>query len=82
MFRVPLADMPILGAINRRTFDPSSDFCVWGNGVSLSDEGKRKLITVFERRLQETWRHDVVGQSELCTPHRARGETAREGVVR
>ena len=63
MFRVPLADMPVIAAINRKTFDPGADFVAWRNGVSLSDEGKRKLIMVVERRLQETWRHDVVGYS-------------------
>lgn len=63
LFRVPLADMPIVGAINRRTFDASTDFALVGGAVALSDTGRRKLITVLERRLRETWCHDVVGYS-------------------
>lgn len=63
LFRVALVDMPIIGALNRRTFDPETDFhCVPG-GVWLTEAGRAKLIDVFERRCHDEWRHDVVGYS-------------------
>lgn len=63
IFRVPLVDMPIVGAINRRTFSVDEDFEVRGNGVGLSLAGRRKLIELMERRLNETWKHTAVGYS-------------------
>jgi CRISPR-associated protein Cas1 len=63
MFRVPIVDMAIVGAINRRTFDADADFIVAPGRVTMSDAGRRKLIEIIERRLQDEWRHDVVGYS-------------------
>lgn len=63
IFRVPLVDMPIIGAVNRRTFSVEEDFEVRGRGVGLRLSGRRKLIELMERRLTEQWKHTVVGYS-------------------
>jgi CRISP-associated protein Cas1 len=63
LFRVPLVDMPVVAALNRRTFDETADFTVYPNQVLLSDSGRKKAIEVFERRREDTWRHSVVGYS-------------------
>lgn len=63
LFRVPMVDLPLLAALNRRTFDASADFDDIEGRVSLSDTGRAKLIELLERRRHETWRHDVVGYS-------------------
>jgi len=63
MFRVPIVDMALLGAINRRTFDPDADFATAPGRVLLNDSGRKKMIETIERRLQDEWRHDVVGYS-------------------
>lgn len=63
MFRVLLVDIPVLNSINRMQWDPENDFVVTGDQVWLSDEGKRKLITVYERRKTETWKHPAIGYS-------------------
>lgn len=60
LFRVPVVDLAVLGAVNRRTFDPARDFAVTGKQVWLSDEGRRKLLDVYERRKHEEYRHDVL----------------------
>jgi CRISPR-associated protein Cas1 len=63
LFRVPVVDLAVLGAVNRRTFDPARDFSVTAKQVWLSDEGRRKLLDVYERRKHEEYRHDVLGTS-------------------
>lgn len=63
LFRVPIADMSVLAAVNRRTFDPDADFVVTGRQVWLSDGGRRKAIAAYERRKHEEYRHDAVGYS-------------------
>jgi CRISPR-associated protein Cas1 len=63
MFRVPIVDMAVLAALNRRTFDADSDFIVAPGRVTMSDRGRAKIVEVIERRLQDEWRHDVVGYS-------------------
>jgi CRISPR-associated protein Cas1 len=63
MFRVPLVDMAVIAALNRRTFDADDDFVVASGRVLLSERGRPKLIEAIERRLQDEWRHDVVGYS-------------------
>jgi CRISPR-associated protein Cas1 len=63
LFRVALVDMPIVAALNRRTFDADADFRSVPGGVWLTDTGRAKLIEVFERRCQDEWRHDIVGYS-------------------
>jgi CRISPR-associated protein Cas1 len=61
LFRVPVVDMAVLGAVNRRTFDPADHFTITGKQVWLSDEGRRRLIAVYERRKHEEHRHPSVG---------------------
>lgn len=63
LFRVPVVDVAVLGAVNRRSFDPDRDFAVSGKQVWLSEEGRKKLIDVYERRKHEEYRHDVLGFS-------------------
>jgi CRISPR-associated protein Cas1 len=63
LFRVPIVDMAVIGALNRKTFDPDGDFNEVPGQVLLSESGRAKAIEVFERRLQEQWRHPIVGYS-------------------
>lgn len=63
IFRVPLVDMPIVAAINRGQWDVEADFEVRGQQVWLSDAGRRKFVSIYERRKQECWKHPVTGYS-------------------
>ncbi len=63
LFRVPLVDMPILAAVNRKTFHVDDDFSIAGTRVWLSETGRRKLIEIVERRKGEELRHSVVNYS-------------------
>jgi CRISPR-associated protein Cas1 len=63
LFRVPLWDMVVVGSLNRNQWDPDADFIVTKGKVWLSDAGRRKAIGLFEGRLDETWKHPVVGYS-------------------
>ncbi len=42
MFRVPIVDMAVVGAINRRTFDADADFAEAPGQVLLSESGHRR----------------------------------------
>lgn len=63
LFRVPLVDMAVVGALNRRAFDADTDFEQRGRQVWLSQQGRAKAIELFERRKQDEWKHSVVGYS-------------------
>lgn len=63
LFRVPLWDMVLIGSLNRGQWDPAADFEVTRAKVWLSDAGRRKAIGLFEARLDETWKHPVIGYS-------------------
>ena len=63
LFRVPLWDMVQLGSLNRGQWDPEADFVTTKAKVWLSDAGRRKAIGLFEARLDETWKHPVLGYS-------------------
>lgn len=63
IFRVPLVDMPIVASINRGQWDVEADFEVRGQQVWLSDAGRRKFVSLYERRKQESWKHPVTGYS-------------------
>jgi CRISPR-associated protein Cas1 len=63
LFRVTVVDMAVVGAINRQQFDAGADFARAGRQVWLNDQGRRKAIEVFERRLADEWRHPVLGYS-------------------
>ena len=62
LFRVPLCDVPLVGAINRRSWNPS-DFDRSDLGVRLSRKTKTQVIELFERRLDDTWKHPVTRKS-------------------
>src|SRR5579883_1087477 len=63
LFRVPLWDMVLIGSLNRNQWDPEADFVATKAKVWLSDAGRAKAIGLFESRLDETWKHPVVGYS-------------------
>lgn len=63
LFRVPIVDVAVLGAVNRRTFDAADDFLVTPGQVWLSDTGRRKLVEIYERRKHELYRHPALGYS-------------------
>lgn len=63
LFRVAVWDMPLIGSINRRQWDTEADFSVTRDRVWLSDSGRRKAIELYERRLQDTWKHPVTNYS-------------------
>ena len=63
LFRVPLWDMVLVGSLNRGQWNPDDDFIVTKGKVWLSDAGRRKSIGLFEARLDETWKHPVIGYS-------------------
>ena len=63
IFRVPLVDMPIMAAVNRNQWQVQEDFTVKGEQVWLSDAGRRKFITLYERRKEERWKHPVTQYS-------------------
>lgn len=63
LFRVPIWDMVLMGSLNRNQWDPAADFSVTKAKVWLSESGRKKAIGLFEARLDETWKHPVVGYS-------------------
>jgi CRISPR-associated protein Cas1 len=63
IFRVPLWDMPLIASLNRGQWDPDADFAVTKAKVWLSDLGRKKAIGIFEARLDESWKHPVIGYS-------------------
>jgi CRISPR-associated protein Cas1 len=63
LFRVPVWDISVIGSINRRQWDPVTDFVVTKDQVWLSEAGRRKAIDLYETRLQESWKHPVIGYS-------------------
>jgi len=63
LFRLPVWDIAVIGSVNRLQWNPESDFEIAGGRVWLSIEGRKKAIRLFEDRLEETWKHPVVGYS-------------------
>jgi CRISPR-associated protein Cas1 len=63
LFRVPLWDMVLIGSLNRGQWNPDADFVATKAKTWLSDSGRRKAIQLFELRLDENWKHPVVGYS-------------------
>jgi CRISPR-associated protein Cas1 len=63
LFRVPLVDIPVIASINRKQWDLKGDFDLAGQQVWLSEEGRKKLIGIYERRKNDYWRHPVVRRS-------------------
>jgi len=63
LFRVALWDIPMIGSLNRLQWNPDEDFIVSANKVWLSSTGKAKAIGIYEKRLQDKWKHPVTGYS-------------------
>lgn len=63
LFRLPLWDIVLVGSVNRLQWDPDADFSETKGGIWLSDSGRRKAIQLFEKRMEETWKHPVVDYS-------------------
>jgi len=53
----------VIGSLNRCQWQTVEDFAVTKTRIWLSDAGRRKAISLFENRLQESWKHPVVGYS-------------------
>ncbi len=63
IFRTLLWEMPLVGSLNRRQWDEDADFEIRPGHVWLSDEGRKKAIGLFEKRLSESYQHPYTGQS-------------------
>lgn len=63
LFRVPLWDMVLIGSFNRLMWKEEEDFQNAGERVILTKTGKKKVIELFESRLDEKWKHPVIGYS-------------------
>lgn len=63
LFRTLLWEMPLVGSLNRGQWDEAADFEICPGHVWLSDEGRKKAITLFETRLTESYRHPHTDQS-------------------
>jgi len=63
LFRLPIWDIPLIGSINRLQWNPAEDFDIAAGRVWLSKPGKKKAISLFEKRLEDKWKHPVVGYS-------------------
>ena len=58
--RAPVADRLALTLINRRQLTDKHFLETAGGGVSLSDEGRKTVLTAYQRRKAEEVRHPVV----------------------
>ncbi len=63
LLRVVIVDMAVIAAVNRRTFDPRSDFQPVPGGILLTTAGRNKVIELVERRKHDVWRHSATGHS-------------------
>jgi CRISPR-associated protein Cas1 len=62
LFRVPIVDIAVIGSINRKQWT-DEDFHITGQQVWLSDSGRKKLITIYEKRKSDQWKHPVIDHS-------------------
>jgi CRISPR-associated protein Cas1 len=58
-----LVDIPLLGSMNRGQWNVRDDFTTTPGKVWLSPAGRSKAIALWERRLEDTWKHPVLGYS-------------------
>ena len=63
IFRVPLVDMVVMGSVNRGQWNVQADFTIRGEQVWLSDTGRRKFVSIYEQRKEESWKHPATGYS-------------------
>ena len=78
IFRVPLVDLVVISSVNRGQWDVQTDFEVRGEQVWLSDTGRQKFVTAYERR-KEASCHGLF--PHLSPPAGIRSTVAREGMV-
>jgi len=62
LFRVVLVDMPLVGSFNRGQWS-EEDYTRSKSNIWLTDEGRKKAISLFESRLDETSQHPHTGQA-------------------
>ncbi|QDT32302.1 type I-MYXAN CRISPR-associated endonuclease Cas4/Cas1 [Thalassoglobus polymorphus] len=62
LFRVLLVDMPLVGSFNRGQWS-EDDFKRTKSHVWLTDEGRKKAISLFESRMDETSQHPHTGRA-------------------
>ncbi len=83
LFRTSLWDVPLVGSLNRGAWDAATDFELRPGHVWLSEEGRKKAIGLFERRLNESYRRPAHGpQPGLGPDRRTGGPPAGEGMDR
>ena len=65
-FRPLVVDAMVLSALNRKALTPD-DFASEpiSHAVSLTDEGRRKFLRLYEQKKQSTFKHPVMGRK--CT---------------
>jgi len=63
LFRTPLWEMPLIGSLNRGQWNADDDFKISPGQVWLSDAGRKKVLQLFEDRLQQSHKHPHTGQS-------------------
>jgi CRISPR-associated protein Cas1 len=65
-FRPLVVDAMVLAAINRRSLVPA-DFATepLSGAVSLSDDGRRTFLRLYEQKKQSQFKHPVMGRQ--CT---------------
>lgn len=69
IFRTPIWDVALVASLRTRNWNPDSDFVITNKKVWLSDNGRKKAIEVFEKRLDETWKHPILGYSLSYARH-------------
>jgi CRISPR-associated protein Cas1 len=62
LFRTPLWEMVVVASVNRGQWSSDDDFAITPGQVWLSDEGRKKAISLFEQRLMESYQHPHTGQ--------------------
>ncbi|MDK2920445.1 MAG: CRISP-associated protein Cas1 [Desulfonauticus sp.] len=62
LFRVILWDMPLVASVNRKQWR-KEDFEITSKQVWLNKEGRRKVISLYENRKREKWKHPVLKYS-------------------
>ena len=63
LFRTTLWEIPLIGSVNRMQWEVDNDFAVSPGQIWLSESGRKKAISLFEERLEESHKHPHTGQS-------------------
>jgi CRISPR-associated protein Cas1 len=62
LFRVSVWDITLVGSCNRQQWN-DKDFDKTRDHVYLSESGRRKAIELYEKRLEDVWKHPVLNYS-------------------